>query len=407
MSDHAITYVGMDVHKKSIAIALLPGTGGPPVEWQEPNELRAVQRLARRLKREAGEAVTCCYEAGPTGYALLRQLTALGVRCQVIAPSLIPMKPGTRIKTDKRDARKLAELLRAGMLTEVHPPSESDEALRDLCRCRDDVRDDLLRARHRTSKFLLRRHCVFSGTKHHWGTRHMKWLSELRFDDGASQATFDSYLLALQQNEERLERMDVRLAEFGAQEPYREPVAWLRCFRGIDTVTAVSIVAELHDFRRFRSARSLMAYLGLVPSEHSSGESERRGSITKSGNRHVRRLLVEAAWSQPPPTGHQPALAAKTREPTRSRPGHRRSSASTSLAALRADERARQTESEDGRRHGTRAGRIPVGHVAPCQHRRDLERTIKLEVADEGRHDLEDARLPYATRRHPLPDSRS
>jgi len=316
VSDHAITYVGMDVHKKSIAIALLPGTGGPPVEWQEPNELRAVQRLARRLKREAGEAVTCCYEAGPTGYALLRQLTALGVRCQVIAPSLIPMKPGTRIKTDKRDARKLAELLRAGMLTEVHPPSESDEALRDLCRCRDDVRDDLLRARHRTSKFLLRRHCVFSGTKHHWGTRHMKWLSELRFDDGASQATFDSYLLALQQNEERLERMDVRLAEFGAQEPYREPVAWLRCFRGIDTVTAVSIVAELHDFRRFRSARSLMAYLGLVPSEHSSGESERRGSITKSGNRHVRRLLVEAAWHN----RHRPGISLPLRRRRESQP---------------------------------------------------------------------------------------
>ncbi len=309
MSDNAITYVGLDVHKKSIAIALLPGGGGPPVEWQEPNELRAVQRLARRLKREAGEAVTCCYEAGPTGYALLRQLTVLGVRCQVIAPSLIPLKPGSRIKTDKRDARKLAELLRAGMLTEVHPPSESDEALRDLCRCRDDVRDDLLRARHRMSKFLLRRHCVFSGTKHHWGTRHMKWLTELRFDDGASQSTFDSYFLAIQQNEERLERLDARLAEFGAQEPYREPVAWLRCFRGIDTVTAVSIVAELHDFRRFRSARSLMAYLGLVPSEHSSGESERRGSITKSGNRHVRRLLVEAAWHN----RHRPGISLSLR----------------------------------------------------------------------------------------------
>jgi transposase len=296
VSSNAITYVGMDVHKKTIALTLLPGSGGPPVEWQEPNELRAVQRLARRLKREAGGEVSCCYEAGPTGYALWRQLSALGIRCMVVAPSLIPVKPGSRIKTDRRDARKLAELLRAGLLTEVHPPSESDEALRDLCRCRDNGRDDLVRARHRLGKFLLRRHCIFSASKHHWGKRHQDWLQQLRFDDGASQATFDSYILTLQQCEERLARLDVQLAEFAALEPYREPVSWLRCFRGIDTVTAVSLVAELHDFRRFRTARALMAYLGLVPSEHSSGESERRGSITKAGNRHVRRLLVEAAW---------------------------------------------------------------------------------------------------------------
>jgi transposase len=296
LSGNAITYVGLDVHKKSIAITLLPARGGEPVEWQEPNEIRAVHRLARRLKRDSPGAVSCCYEAGPTGYALWRQLTGLGIPCMVVAPSLVPVKPGSRIKTDQRDARKLAELLRAGLLTEVHPPSESDEALRDLCRCRDNVRDDLVRARHRMGKFLLRRHCIFSGSKHHWGTRHMHWLEQLRFDDGASQATFDSYFLALQQCQERLERLDAQLAEFGSQEPYREPVAWLRCFRGIDTVTAVSLIAELHDFRRFRSARALMAYLGLVPSEHSSGESERRGSITKAGNRHVRRLLVEAAW---------------------------------------------------------------------------------------------------------------
>jgi transposase len=305
VSENAITYVGLDVHKKSIAVALLPAAGGEPLEWQEANEIPSIHRLVRRLKRDGGE-VFCCYEAGPTGYALWRQLTALGLRCMVVAPSLIPVKPGSRVKTDQRDARKLAELLRAGLLTEVTPPSESDEALRDLCRCRDDVRDDLLRARHRMSKFLLRRHCMFTGSKHHWGTRHMHWLEQLRFDDAASQATFDSYFLAIQQNEERMARLDAHLAEFGAQEPYREPVAWLRCFRGIDTVTAVSLVAELHDFRRFRSARALMAYLGLVPSEHSSGESERRGSITKSGNRHVRRLLVEAAWHN----RHRPGLSA-------------------------------------------------------------------------------------------------
>jgi transposase len=196
-------------------------------------------------------------------------------------------------------------LFRAGLLTEVHPPSETDEALRDLCRCRDDVRVDLLRARHRLSKFLLRRHLIYRQTKHHWGKSHVQWLEQLRFDDSMSQTTFDSYFLAVQQLEERQDQLDTWLAAFGDQEPYRDNVAARRCFKGIDTVTAVCLVAELHDFRRFRSPRQLAAYVGLVPSEHSSGEREQRGPITKSGNRHVRRLLVESAWHH----RHRPALS--------------------------------------------------------------------------------------------------
>ena len=309
MSQDSITWVGLDAHKNSNKVAAFFPERPEPVEWQEVTTVEAVRRLARKLRREAPGEVRCCYEAGPTGYALQRQLRAEGIACTVVAPSLTPVKPGVRIKTDRRDARKLAELFRAGLLTEVHPPSESDEALRDLCRCRDDVRVDLLRARHRLSKFLLRRHCIYRQTKHHWGSRHVAWLEQLRFDDAMSQATFDSYFLAVQQLEERQRQLDARLAEFGGQEPYREPVAWLRCFKGIDTVTAVCLVAELHDFRRFRSPRQLMAYVGLVPSESSSGERERRGSITKSGNRHVRRLLVEAAWHH----RHRPALSAPLR----------------------------------------------------------------------------------------------
>lgn len=298
MSPNDTTWVGMDAHKNSIKVAaLLPGQA-EAVEWAEDTTTEAVRRLARRLQRLAPGEVRGCYEAGPTGYALQRQLRGAGIGCTVIAPSLTPVKPGVRIKTDRRDARKLAELFRAGLLTEVHPPSESDEALRDLCRCRDDVRVDLLRARHRLSKFLLRRHCLYRQTKHPWGSRHWAWLEQLRFDDPMSQATFDSYRLAVQQLEERQRQLDAQLEEHGGREPYREPVAWLRCFRGIDTVSAVCLVAELHDFRRFRSPRQLMAYVGLVPSECSSGERERRGSITKAGNRHVRRLLVEAAWHQ-------------------------------------------------------------------------------------------------------------
>jgi transposase len=306
----------MDVHKNTIHVAMLLPDEAEPAEWHEPNTPEAIRRLARRLLRHAPDGVQCCYEAGPTGYALQRQLTAAGVPCTVIAPSLTPVRPGSRVKTDRRDARKLAELFRAELLTEVHPPTEAEEALRDLCRCREDVREDLVRARHRLSKFLLRRHLIYRETKHHWGTRHMAWLHELRFDDPASQTTFDSYLLAVEQLFERQAQLEVKMEEFGAQEPYREPVAWLRCFRGIDTVTAVSLVAELHDFRRFRSARSLMAYLGLVPTERSSGESERRGSITKTGNGHVRRLLVEAAWHQ----RHRPTLSTPLRRRRQGQP---------------------------------------------------------------------------------------
>jgi transposase len=296
----------MDAHQNSIKVAAWLASQSEPVEWTEDATVAAVGRLARRLQRlSPGGEVRACYEAGPTGYALQRQLRAAGVSCTVIAPSLTPVQPGARIKTDRRDARKLGELFRAGLLTEVHPPSESDEALRDLCRCRDDVRVDLLRARHRLSKFLLRRSLIYRQTKHHWGSHHRRWLEQLRFDDPISQASFDSYFLAVQQLEERQHQLDRQLSEFGAREPYRERVAALRCFKGIDTVTAVCLVAELHDFRRFRSPRQLAAYVGLVPSEHSSGEREQRGPITKSGNRQVRRLLVEAAWHH----RHRPALS--------------------------------------------------------------------------------------------------
>jgi transposase len=292
----SITYVGLDVHKRTVAVAMLLPGERQPVEWQETNDARVARRLARRLLREAPGKVVCCYEVGPTGYVLQRRLRAEKVMCQVVAPSLIPVQPGSRVKTDRKDARKLASLLQAGLLTEVHPPSEEQEALRDLCRCREDVRDDLLRARHRLSKFLLRRHCIYTQTRSHWGSRHMLWLRQLRFEDPAAQSTFDSYLLAIDQLDERMLQLENQIGEFGCQEPYREPVAWLRCFRGIDMVTAVSLLAEVFDFRRFRSARALMAYLGLVPRECSSGEKERRGSITKAGNGHVRRYLVEAAW---------------------------------------------------------------------------------------------------------------
>jgi transposase len=305
VNSNGITWVGLDAHKKSIHVSVLVPGREEALSWQEANEEGAVRRLARKLTREAPGEVRACYEAGPLGYTLQRELEAQGVMCEVIAPSLIPIKPGDRIKTDWRDAHQLAELLRGGFLTAVQPPSEQDEALRDLCRGRDSVRQDLMRARHRMSKFLLRRGYRYRDTQRHWGVRHMKWLRPLAFEQPAGQAVFDHYLLTIDHLDERLRQLDAHLEHFGGQEPYRQAVAWLRCFRGVDTVTAVSLVAELHDFRRFRSPRALMAYLGLVPSERSSGEQRRQGGITRTGNRHVRRLLVEAAWHH----RHRPVLS--------------------------------------------------------------------------------------------------
>jgi len=293
---HAITYVGLDAHKKDIYVAMVVGHERVPVTWQLANEPQAIRRLVRKLEREAAGPVQCCYEAGPCGYALQRQLTTERVSCQVVAPALIPRKPGDHIKTNRRDARKLAELLRAGLLTEVAPPTAADEAVRDLARARDDAREDLVRARHRLSKLLLRRGVYFPGRQRAWSEPHRRWLRSLMWEHAADRRVADDYLLAIEQLEARRRELDAALQEIAQTAPYREPVAWLRCFRGIDTLTAMIIVAELHDFRRFHSARALMAYLGLVPSEHSSGEHPRRGRITKAGNAFVRRVLIEAAW---------------------------------------------------------------------------------------------------------------
>lgn len=288
------TYVGLDVHKKDIVVAmLLPGLT-EPIEWRSANQPKTVRSLARRLRREAEGEILCVYEAGPCGYLLQRQLLAEGIAAEVVAPSLVPVQPGERVKTDRRDARKLAKAARAQMLTFVRPPTEAEEAVRDLCRCREDAVQDLTRARHRLSKMLLRRGFVHHGRN--WTAKHRRWLRSLRFDDLATRAVFEDYLSTVELTEERVRALEAHIGELATNDPYRERVGWLRCFRGIETVTAMTILAELHDFRRFTSPRQLMAYLGLVPSEHTSGERTRRGGITKSGNGHARRALVETSW---------------------------------------------------------------------------------------------------------------
>lgn len=303
------SWAGLDVHQEQIVVAVLRGTKREVMEFQVRHDKRGVGKLVRRLRELSGGAVECAYEAGPCGYQLQRRLQAEGIDCVVIAPSLTPVKPGERIKTDRRDARKLAEHLRAGLLTEVAAPSEAAEAARDLCRCREDAREDLMRARHRLSKMLLRRALVYREGKN-WTHKHRRWLLTLKWEHACERVMFGDYLQAVEHIEERVKGLDAALQQLAEQDPYREPVGWLRCFRGFDTVNAMTVVTELFDMARFGNPRQLMGYLGLVPSEHSSGSSRRQGGITKSGNRHVRRALVNAAWHY----RHRPGVGANLRK---------------------------------------------------------------------------------------------
>jgi len=230
--------------------------------------------------------------------------------CDVIAPSLIPRKSGDRFKTDRRDALKLAELSRAGVLTTVSPPSLEQEAIRDLCRCREAARADLHRVRHRLIKMLVRRGLVFDPHQRLWTVTHRRWLEGLVFENPVDQIVIAEFRLAIEQTERRLRALDQEIEKAAELPIYREHVAWLRCFRGIDTTVAMIFVSELHGVDRFESPRALAAYLGLVPSLHASGESARHGKITKTGNGHIRRALVQASWQY----RHRPAVGVGLRK---------------------------------------------------------------------------------------------
>ena len=303
------TYIGLDVHKRSITVAAR-APGSAVREERLPNERAAVARWARGWKRRSGGRLQVAYEAGACGYALQRQLEGLGIACQVVAPSLIPRKPGERIKTDRRDARKLAEYLQGGHLTPIHPPTPAQEAARDLGRAREDAKQDRMRCRHRLSKLLLRRGLSYTPGRKHWTGAHRTWLAKLSFDEPASQTVFDDYRLALAQLDARIDALDRQIEVLAQQPPYRAAVGALRCFRGIDTRTAFGLVTELHSIEHFDRPSRLMAFVGLVPSEASSGERQRRGAITKAGNGHARKLLVEAAWH----ARHKPAIPAALRK---------------------------------------------------------------------------------------------
>jgi transposase len=296
-------YVGLDVSKEKIAVAIADeGRDAPRYYGMIPHNPEAIRKLVEKLGDVS--QLRMCYEAGPTGYGLLRLLWKLGIQCEVVAPSLIPQKPGDRIKTDRRDALNLAKLYRAGELTPIYIPTEDDEALRDLVRAREDVKEDELRAKHRLVKFLLRNDIKPPKGTRKWTVKYWDWLNKLSFERRTSQTTFQEYLHQLIEIQQRLKRLEEELKIQETEGVHATMTQSLQVLRGVANITAISLVAEIGSFKRFKSAREFMAYVGLVPSEYSSGEVRRQGKITKTGNRHVRRLLIEAAWSY----RYQPAV---------------------------------------------------------------------------------------------------
>jgi transposase len=301
------TWAGLDVHAAKVVAATVDGESG---------ELRV-----RRLAGVSGEVVAFCaglpgparvaYEAGPTGFGLARALGAAGVGCVVAAPGKIERAAQDRVKTDRRDAERLVRLLMVGGLHAVRVPCAQEEALRDLVRAREDLRGDLMRARHRLGKLLLRHDVRYDGAGDNWTARHRDWLGTVDLGDRGAQVTLADYLGAIDALVVRRDVLEATIAELAAGSPWAQTVARLRCLRGIDTLTAVGLCAEIGDFERFQRPGRLASYLGLVPSEHSSGDRRRLGAITKTGSRHARRLLVEAAWHYRRPPRRGTRLAAR------------------------------------------------------------------------------------------------
>ncbi|RWN56404.1 MAG: IS110 family transposase [Mesorhizobium sp.] len=292
-----IRFVGLDIHKERISIAVAESGRGGSVEYlgEITNDPDAINKLCDRLGR-SGKPLAFCYEASPCGYGVYRQLTSLGHRCDMVAPSLIPRKPGDRVKTNRRDATMLARLNRAGELTPVWVPDTDHEAIRDLIRLRSVVRQVVTRARQHLQGFLLRH-----GHKHERGTAwpmaYRRWLSTLAFEHPAQQIAFQDYVDAVRDAERRLQQVEEQILILLPEWNQRPVVDALQAMRGIALINAVVLVAEVGDFTRFSNPRQLMAYFGLVPGEQSSGETVWRGGITKTGNTHARRALVEGAWA--------------------------------------------------------------------------------------------------------------
>lgn len=294
-----IRFVGLDVHADTIAVAVAEPNGEVRAMGIIPNRLESIRKLVAKLGPV--NQVKACYEAGPTGYVLYWQLNALGVCCEVVAPTLTPVKAGDRVKTDRRDAAKLARCYRAGDLTPVWVPDAAHEALRDLVRAREDAREDQQRARQRLGKFLLRHGWQRpKDIKENWTQKHMTWIkSQVRYEQPASQAAFLDYVHEVEHAADRLERIEKAIDDAIAVAPLeiQQVVQALQALRGVGKIVAVTVVAEVGSLSRFANPRQLMSYAGMVSSEYSSGNRIHRGAITKTGNAHLRRVIVEAAWA--------------------------------------------------------------------------------------------------------------
>jgi len=291
-----VVYVGLDVHKDSIAIAVARQGREPAATWKTIPYDGVRLRKALKMLVKDGEELRVCYEAGPTGFGLSRRLREAGIDCTVVAPSLVPGKPGDRVKTDRRDAKKLAHFLRSGDLTAVHVPEEEIEAIRDLERARDDAKGAERVARHQLGKFLLRHDRRWEGGTT-WTQKHRDWIRTQKFAYPAQQRVLEDYLKTVEDLAERVARLTKQIEVLVEETAIAPLVKALQAFRGISLVSAVTIAAEVGgDLRRFATAGQFMSFVGLVPGEHSSGQRRRQGAITRCGNSHLRRILVEAAW---------------------------------------------------------------------------------------------------------------
>jgi transposase len=295
--EKSVLYVGLDVHKMSVDIAIAePGTAGEIRYYGRiGGDLDSLDRVIRKLESKGAE-LRFAYEAGPCGYPVYRHLTAQGHSCLVAAPALIPRRPGDRLKNDRRDALTLARLFRAGELTPVKVPDAEDEAMRDLTRAREDAKSVERRAKQRTAAFLLRHGRRYPG-KTTWGRGYWRWLVQQTMEHPAQQIVLQEYLDAVREAGARVERLTGQIRELLPQWRRAPFVTAYQALRGVSLLVAATVAAEVGDLNRFTNPKELMAYLGLVPSEHSSGATVRRGQITKTGNGHARRVLVEAAWA--------------------------------------------------------------------------------------------------------------